>query len=314
MLISSKQLGQGIFDTLALPPALEQYRFIVFDQLYTKCPSVILQSVCWATSQLGLPVNDQTPVQVFPGEEAYRMLAGKDDIPDGTLGATCPHHREETSCQPVIDEMPETGFTCKTTHHCQLPPTERPLLCRLWPTWLEPGNPRSAVINAPIGARSMLQRLGDVRINQMLHDTANVFIYLWNFLIPSWWGYYLNYTPTACDKLTTFTFELSDDLIYSTIRGAQPIWRESLLQTIARPDCPACEGVGVEFWDRYRDLTTGESKFLPVQMRKFDLCRECVLPKLGMFHKGVVVSLDRKILSPDGSFARGDTLLKKELS
>lgn len=315
---------EGLFDTLALPRHLELYRLALLLKLHSACPTMY-QTMCWATGEREWAPNLRSSVAVFPGEEAlmareYTALfnAFKPEARD------CPHHREETvpdtrklermqaaqGLVAVTDDM-----LMRTNHLCCLEPTARPLLCRLFPFGVRrTENPRRAVVVCEQGAWEAIRRKWPQnRIEQYLYNAANLFVPLWTFLTEEWWEYYeTTFSPRyRFSVVMPFDFTMNDDLVTSTIRGAPEALRVELLKEMADSKCPACEGKGIEFWDRARDPRTGKVKMLPEEQRRFDFCRTCVLPQLGMLRDGVIVNPhNNKILTATGEAYRGDTFIK----
>jgi hypothetical protein len=175
-----------------------------------------------------------------------------------------------------------------------------------------PANPREAVIVCDEKMlRSIHKKRGELAVNQMMHNVSQVVIALWAFLTPAWWVYYEGvyskntWTPK---EVVRFTFEISDDVVISTVRGAPAEWRAQMLAEIASKECKVCEGLGIEFYDR-----TIAGVPLPVPQRRFDLCRTCVLPQIGARIGNLLVDpTSRKILDATGVEYRGDSVLLED--
>jgi len=315
-------LSSGVYHTLTLPDTVELYRLGVFAQLYSQCPTISFESLCWATPEAGIPPEQQSTVAVFPGEEAFLLKQFELSLSGRRPQAfQCLHGRSDTFIDKrqaaLLREqnpaLPDSEYPTRTRRLCNLSPTlDRPLLCRLFPMGVRPirGEPRRAHVVCWDAALRAMQRRGSRAITQMAHDVMQVFVALWAWLDDKWWSFYETSFRTDMHwvSLGTFDFELTSDMVHSFVRGAPPVWREQLLAQIASPTCPVCEGKGIEFWDRVI-LANGEERVLPVAQRRFDLCRDCVLPALGMLMGGHLVDPHtRKILTPDGKHYRGDKL------
>lgn len=296
----------GLFNNIALPRVLEAYRNAVFEQLYCKLGPVLFESVCWGSEDTRKPPEQHRNLVVFPGEE--RFLIENKDVAFTYLtdrkAVNCSYHRSEmiptnTVLPGMSAVFPQADV--KVVHYCRLDGNlDRPLLCRVSPIEVRriAGNGRKVQIVCERNKFSVIAgRYGTTAINQMLYNVANLFIPLWNFLTDAWWEFYLS---GKSDKdyrvIGDFTFSLTDDMVVSQIRGASPIWRTEILSQIVDPQCEECSGTGIEFWDH-----------VPVLQRRFDLCRTCVLPKIGIVFGGLLVDpSSKKILTQDGTEYRGD--------
>ena len=72
-MVTRETLHSGIYNTLTLPDAVELYRLGVFAQLYLRCPTIAFESLCWGTAEAKIPLEHQSTVVVFPGEEAFLL-------------------------------------------------------------------------------------------------------------------------------------------------------------------------------------------------------------------------------------------------
>lgn len=303
----------GLFDTLALPPLHESYRDLILSQLYQKFDAVPFQSICWATPEKGLGPNSQSDIVVLPGEERYALENhGVSFSYLKRKAYSCPYHKEEIR---VKREAGEDGqVETVTPHYCTLDISSRPLLCRAFPFAfgrIPSENRKFKILVDRRGMNTLQRRSGSVLINQLFHSIIQVAISMWPFLDDRWWSYYENAYSNRWKfkSYSEISFTLNDDVILSNIKGAPPAWRTEILAQVAEADCPACEGQGIEFWDR-----NAEGNLLPVSQRRFDICRKCVAPAIGASFGDLLVDpTTRKVLSADGSEYRGDQVLKKEL-
>lgn len=315
-------LNNGLFDTLALPRPMELYRRMVIHQVHSKCPTIMFNTMCWASTEVGNADVNQSQVVVLPGEEEYMLkVHGITFEPMWPQAIKCPHRRvvekvpdRQIQAAAAAPEGSAVKLPVRTMHECTASPQERPILCRLFPFGIrrDPKNPRRAVIVCEVqGWNYMQRRMGSNAITQMCHNIANVFVPMWDFLTEQWWDYYNTaYNPTYdWVQVTDFKFSINSDIVHSMINGAPDTMKAELLAEIANPKCPACEGKGIEFWDTVVHPVFKTRVPIPPDQRRFDLCRTCVLPQLGMLHRGSGLLINPgsgKILTPDGKGLRGD--------
>ena len=270
-------IRNAVFENrIELPEAVSCYRNILYGHLYNKCDSMLFQSVCWASVDIGKPAGSSVfGMPVFPGEEAFLekqrsiMLDG-----DSPFGVTCPHHRLESGRS---DSVPQ-----KSVHICTLNPKERPLHCRMFPLRVQrmPGRERSATI---VCAKPLIGKViskGDQEVDQMCYNVANAYTLLWNFLSEAWWEFIeRTFSCVEWVEIAQFSFEIDTDTVMSVISESTPEWKAELLKEIAKPECKVCGGTGIEFWDLVKSPQGGFIP-IPVAQRRFDLCRECVVPSV----------------------------------
>ncbi len=303
----------GLFDTLALPRVHEAYREIVFHQLYERVMSVY-QSVCWASSEAAMNPTQHSGIVVFPGEEKFLAERFGITLPySNRTGVNCTHRKvERLTHTSGSTEAPDVRL--QDVHYCKLDLKTRPLLCRTFPFRIArvPGNNRSLSIQCETaGLRSLVARRGQRTMDQILHDVSQMAISLWAFLSDSWWAYYeASFAEHwRYSEVVRCAFTLTDDVVISNIKNAPPAWRAEILAQIAQPQCPVCEGSGIEFMDRTMD----GKHMIAVANRRFDLCRTCVLPELGMrFGDTLIDPSSGRILDETGTAYRGDTLGRED--
>lgn len=301
----------ALFNTLALPPIHESYRNIVFQQLYANFDPVF-QSVCWASGEQDKGPERHSGTVMLPGEE--RFLVERHDTRFShadRYAIHCQHHKEETS---VKVKQEDGTVKVQTAHYCRLAPSSRPIMCRVQPFRIarDPLDNRSVVVMCDMSGpnRSVLARMGQRRIDQIVHDIVQMAISMWAFLTDAWWTYYEASFPVSKQFRTVVKakFSLTDDVVISNIKNAQPAWRAEILAQMATPECPACTGSGIEFMD-----ATLDGIMLPVLKRRFDICRTCIMPVLGMRLGGTLIDpVAGKVLTADGTEYRGDTIIKKD--
>jgi len=297
----------GLFDTLALPPLQESYRQVVIDQLYQNIRIATFQSVCWASKES--PARGLSKLVVLPGEERYMAeRLGLETTFTQPYAHHCVFGRTESNPRTGEDDEGEPVVEIVDTRFCTIPPETRPLMCRIFPFGIQriEGDKRSFnIIVEKSGMRFVQRKWGDVFINQMLHNVAQLGMSMWAFLDDKWWAYYESAFSDRWEfeALVTAKFELTDDAIFSQIRGAPPEMRREVLIQIAKPECELCSGEGWAFVDRTPDKKT----LLPPTMRRFDLCPDCVQPVLGL-RVGNILRDPRngKILDASGREYRGD--------
>jgi len=306
-----------MFHPVHMPELIEAYRGAVYEEVYRKMPPVMLKSLCWATSELHLPPEQQSLIMVMPGEEVF--LRDQHGINFNLLNqraTCCPHRKEETRVLKDIEGIP-TGT--KTAHFCRLSPKERPLFCRMWP--IQPKKPtevsatsnRAAELHAEVKAFDALTRSkGEGAVNQLLWNAANAVMAFWPFMSSAWWKFHSKRLSHyhSLRKIIRFEFELPEDNMVSVIKGASDIWRTRLLAQLSREDCETCEGTGIEFWDQtLEERASGGSRLIPRDKRKFDLCRDCVLVSIGVRFKDLLVDPhSKKVLTATGDAYRGDKI------
>lgn len=313
-----ERLRRSMFDTLVLPPLQETYRKSVIHQLYANILPVYNTS-CWATGCANKHIEHAGKIVMLPGEEAF-LMNNKNIIfdPQNPAGITCPHASRDVFIKQndVNDAMQNEGVehVIKNIYRCKLGPHDRPIMCRIWPFKIkrDASNNRCVVIQCDRrGIKSIASKYGNNFIDQKIHDIAQISISMWPFLDERWWNYYESCMSKEWQHvdICSINFTLNDDVIISNIKNAPHEWRVEMLAMMADASCQYCTG-GIEFWDR--DIVTGN--MFPVKNRRFDVCRHCVLPKIGLIVDGMLVDpSNRRVLDQYGNEYRGDVILKKDV-
>lgn len=315
MLTAIEKLKRAMFDTITLPPLQEAYRRSVIHQLYNNITPVYNTS-CWATGCANKPIEHIGKIVMLPGEESFLMHV-KNILFDHSnpSGISCPHASKDVFVKSNPSDVDHAGVehTIKNIHRCKLGPNDRPIMCRIWPFKImrHTSDNRCVVVQCDRrGIKSLSSRYGDNFINQKIHDIAQIAISMWPFLDERWWNYYESCMSSLWQHvdICNINFTITDDTIISNIRNAPKEWKAEILALMSDPSCEHCTG-GIEFWDRD---TNGV--MFPVMHRRFDLCRHCVLPKIGLIVDGMLVDpSNRRVLDQYGNEYRGDVILKKDI-